>query len=157
MSTAILALSENGDLQRIHDKWLSTSACGLESTEIESDRLHLKSFWGLFLICGLACFVALVIYFIQILRKYHHNAAAMGADSTGDGSTPPSRRIQTILSLMDDKSGHTKTGHRKRRVGRSLSENDKEDEEDDELQSSSSPKKKKKQVRHSTEIARTSE
>ncbi|MCL7023811.1 hypothetical protein MKW94_000673, partial [Papaver nudicaule] len=27
MSTAILTLSENGDLQRIHDKWLSRSAC----------------------------------------------------------------------------------------------------------------------------------
>lgn len=28
MSTAILALSENGELQNIHDKWLSRKACG---------------------------------------------------------------------------------------------------------------------------------
>ncbi|KAL6317605.1 hypothetical protein AAG906_030358 [Vitis piasezkii] len=142
MSTAILALSENGDLQRIHDKWLATSACSSESTEIESDRLHLKSFWGLFLICGLACFVALVIYFFQILRKFR-NAAAVGANSTGTGSSR-SGHLQTLFSLMDDRSGHTKTGHKKRRIERSLSENDKEDE------LKSNPKKKP--IRNSLEI-----
>ncbi|XP_015576348.1 glutamate receptor 3.6 isoform X2 [Ricinus communis] len=52
MSTAILKLSENGDLQRIHDKWLTRSACSSTSTKLEVDRLQLRSFWGLFLICG---------------------------------------------------------------------------------------------------------
>lgn len=147
MSTAILALSENGDLQRIHDKWLSTSACSVDTSELDSNRLHLKSFWGLFLICGLACFIALVIYFFQILRKFH-NAKAMTADANGENGSR-SGRLQTLLSLMDDRSGHTKTGHKKRRMGRSLSENDVEDEQQN------SPKKK--QTRHSTEITRTSE
>ncbi|XP_077246921.1 glutamate receptor 3.3 isoform X2 [Tasmannia lanceolata] len=52
LSTAILTLSENGDLQRIHDKWLTRSDCSSQTTDLESDQLHLKSFWGLFLICG---------------------------------------------------------------------------------------------------------
>ncbi|KAJ0098236.1 hypothetical protein Patl1_29290 [Pistacia atlantica] len=51
MSTAILHLSENGDLQRIHDKWLLKSACSSQGTKHEVDQLHLNSFWGLFVMC----------------------------------------------------------------------------------------------------------
>ncbi|KAK8580752.1 hypothetical protein V6N12_071005 [Hibiscus sabdariffa] len=47
MSSAILALAENSDLRRIHDKWLMQSTCSLESTEIETSQLNLSSFWGL--------------------------------------------------------------------------------------------------------------
>ncbi|XP_047167594.1 glutamate receptor 3.3-like [Vigna umbellata] len=62
MSTAILKLSENGDLQRIHDKWLTRSACSSEGAKQGIDRLELTSFWGLFLLSGIACFVALLCY-----------------------------------------------------------------------------------------------
>ena len=48
MSTAILKLSENGDLQRIHDKWLMRSAFTAQGTTTEVDQLQLKSFQGLF-------------------------------------------------------------------------------------------------------------
>ncbi|KAL2905979.1 Glutamate receptor 3.6 [Bienertia sinuspersici] len=54
-STAILKLQDNGDLQRIHDKWLTKSACRSQDTKLEVDRLELKSFWGLFLLSGVAC------------------------------------------------------------------------------------------------------
>ncbi|KAF3337041.1 glutamate receptor 3.5-like protein [Carex littledalei] len=48
LSTAILTLSENGELQRIHDQWLnSNGGCSSENTDIESNRLSLSSFWGL--------------------------------------------------------------------------------------------------------------
>ncbi|KAB1201752.1 Glutamate receptor 3.3 [Morella rubra] len=50
MSIAILKLSENGELQKIHDKWLARKACMSEGAKEEVDRLPLKSFWGLFLI-----------------------------------------------------------------------------------------------------------
>ena len=70
MSTAILKLSENGELQKIHDKWLSRQACSSEGAKQDVDRLSLKSFWGLFLLCGLACFVALVCYLIKMIYKY---------------------------------------------------------------------------------------
>ncbi|KAJ4965172.1 hypothetical protein NE237_017021 [Protea cynaroides] len=75
MSTAILTLAENGDLQRIHDKWLTTSVCSSDNTELESDQLHLNSFWGLFLICGAACFISLMIYFFFIIRQFSHVSA----------------------------------------------------------------------------------
>lgn len=117
------------------------SACSLESTEIDSNQLHLKSFWGLFLVCGLACCTALVIYFVQILRKYH-NAPSIAAKANGSVSSR-SGRLQTLLSLMDDKSDSSKTGHKKRRVERSLSEDSRVDE---------SSHSKRNQTQNSAEI-----
>ncbi|PSS31175.1 Glutamate receptor 3.3 like [Actinidia chinensis var. chinensis] len=126
MSTAILALSENGDLQRIYDKWLTRSACSSDSAEIGSDRLHLKSFWGLFLICGLVCFVALIIYFIQIMRKFYGTANSKSI-SIGEGNSR-SRHLQRLLSLMDEKKDPSKREQKRRKVDRILSENDKEND-----------------------------
>nr|XP_043630639.1 glutamate receptor 3.5-like [Erigeron canadensis] len=70
LSTAILQLSENGDLQRIHDKWLSSTACLTQTTEVEGKNLSLENFWGLFLICGVACFLSMIIFFGMRLCEY---------------------------------------------------------------------------------------
>lgn len=114
LSTAILTLSENGDLQRIYDKWLTRSTCRLDTAEIDSDRLHLQSFWGVFLICGIACFIALVIYFLQILRQFRHSAHA---DSVSDGQgTSRSKRLQKLLSIMDEKEDPTTRQNKRRKV-----------------------------------------
>lgn len=117
MSTAILALSENGDLQRIRDKWLTRSTCSLDGAELESDRLHLKSFWGLFLVCGIACFIALCIYFFQIIRQFYRSARA---DSVSDGSR--SKSLRTLLSLIDEKKDQSNSGNKRRKIERSSSE-----------------------------------
>ncbi|PIN05256.1 hypothetical protein CDL12_22196 [Handroanthus impetiginosus] len=121
LSTAILTLSENGDLQRIHDKWLTTSSCSSDNTELESDRLHLKSFWGLYLLCGIACFVALLIYFLQIVHRFRH-AAKEEYISDGTGSSR-SKRLQTLLSLIDEKEDQFRRERKRRKVDKSLSEN----------------------------------
>ncbi|KAJ7981301.1 Glutamate receptor [Quillaja saponaria] len=70
MSTAILQLSENGDLQKIHDKWLTHKECTMQVNEVDSNRLSLNSFWGLFLICGIACLIALIVFFCRVLCQY---------------------------------------------------------------------------------------
>ncbi|KAK1423913.1 hypothetical protein QVD17_19224 [Tagetes erecta] len=70
LSTAILQLSENGELQRIHDKWLTSSTCSSQVAEIDTNSLSLSSFWGLFLICGIACCISLSIYFCRVLCQY---------------------------------------------------------------------------------------
>ncbi|CAL5416270.1 unnamed protein product [Camellia sinensis] len=126
MSSAILTLSENGDLQRIHDKWLTRSACSLDNAEIESDRLHLKSFWGLYLICGISCFIALVIYFFQIMRKFYRAAHAEPV-SNGAGSSR-SKSIQRLLSLIDEKQDQSKRDKKRRKMEISSPEKDKENE-----------------------------
>ncbi|XP_044474721.1 glutamate receptor 3.3-like isoform X1 [Mangifera indica] len=110
LSTAILQLADNGDLQRIHDKWLVKSSCSLDNAEIESDRLQLKSFWGLFLICGIACFIALLIYFFRIMNQVC--SARTDSVATEPGSRR-SRGLQRIFSIMDEKE-HTSKSKSKR-------------------------------------------
>lgn len=69
LSTAILQLSESGDLQKIRDKWLSSTDCS--PLDISDDKpLSLDSFWGLFLISGIACFLALAIFFYRVISQY---------------------------------------------------------------------------------------
>jgi len=75
MSTAILKLSESGELQKIHDKWLSRKACNSEGIKQNIDRLLLKSLWGLFLLCGLACFAALLLYVIKMVHLYTRHSS----------------------------------------------------------------------------------
>ncbi|KAH6821359.1 glutamate receptor 3.3 [Perilla frutescens var. hirtella] len=122
LSTAILTLSESGDLQRIHDKWLTTSACGTDNTELESDQLHLKSFWGLYLLCGIACFLALLIYFIQIIQRYRQAARDDIISSGGPASSSRSKRIQTLLSLIDEKEDQSRRDRKRRKLENSVSE-----------------------------------
>lgn len=119
ISTAILALSENGDLQRIHDKWLTRSGCGSQTTEIESNQLHLRSFWGLFLICGVACFLSLTIYFFQMLRQFiRHPVDESGPSGQGNSR---SKNFQTFLSFADDKEDSWKTKSKRKQMENSNS------------------------------------
>ncbi|XP_042375568.1 glutamate receptor 3.5-like isoform X1 [Zingiber officinale] len=70
LSTAILTLSESGELQRIHDKWLTRTGCSSSNSDIGANQLSLKSFQGLFLLCGAVCVLALTIFFIKICHQY---------------------------------------------------------------------------------------
>ncbi|XP_058764537.1 glutamate receptor 3.6-like [Vicia villosa] len=115
LSTAILELAENGDLQRIHDKWLLSSACRLQGAKLGVDRLNLKSFWGLYLVCGLACFLALLIYLIQTLRQYKKHSPDE-LESTGQGSG--SSRLRTFLSFVDEKEEIVKSRSKRRQMER---------------------------------------
>ncbi|XP_056856401.1 glutamate receptor 3.3-like [Raphanus sativus] len=129
LSTAILELAENGDLQRIHDKWLMKNACTLENAELESDRLHLKSFWGLFLICGVACVLALFLYFVQIIRQLYSGKPseqeedAIGRENHDSSSLRSSTRLQRFLSLMDEKEDVSRGGSKKRKIDGSVNDN----------------------------------
>ncbi|KAL2895374.1 Glutamate receptor 3.3 [Bienertia sinuspersici] len=114
MSTAILKLSENGDLQRIHDKWLTTNGCSQDNTQIESSQLHLKSFLGLFLISGLACIVALCIYFVRICRRFHHASRTQAVSDVQSGSK--SLRLRTLITLIDEKKDPSKKRKKQREI-----------------------------------------
>ncbi|XP_062186170.1 glutamate receptor 3.1-like [Phragmites australis] len=106
LSTAILTLSENGDLQRIHDKWLSSGPASSQSKDLESDRLQVRSFSALFLICGAACLLALAIHASVLIRQYSRLVASeQAALSTGAGSGNTSRSnrssLRSFLSFAD--------------------------------------------------------
>lgn len=99
MSTAILKLSETGELQRIHDKWLMRSACSLEGAKLAVDRIQLKSFSGIFLICGLACLFSLLVYFVLMVCQFSKHYSET-SDSSGRRSR--STWMQTFLSFVSE-------------------------------------------------------
>lgn len=118
LSTAILSLSENGDLQRIHDKWLTRSACSSANDELDSERLHLNSFWGLFLICGVACLLALLIFFFLMLRQYLRHAPEDEAETSSQGNSRSGRTLHRFLSFVDDKEEDVKNRSKRRQMQR---------------------------------------
>lgn len=104
LSTAILTLSENGELQRIHDKWLKTGDCSTDNTEfVDSNQLRLESFMGLFLICGAACVLALLIYFGITLRQYLRHEQPGSAISVDAGSSTSKCSLRKFISFVDDR------------------------------------------------------
>ncbi|KAJ4890157.1 Glutamate receptor 3.6 [Raphanus sativus] len=107
VSTAILQLSENGDLQRIRDKWLLRKACSLQGAEIAVDRLELKSFWGLFVVCGLACVLALAVYIVLMIRKFGRHCPVEAEGSIRRRSSP-SESIHSFLSFVKEKEEDVK-------------------------------------------------
>ncbi|WOL16855.1 hypothetical protein Cni_G25643 [Canna indica] len=100
LSTAILTLSENGDLQRIHDKWLRASVCISQTSELESDSFQLHSFWGLFLICGMACTLSLVIYFVIMVCEFFRHCPV---EESEPGSSRSQYSLQRFFSFIDEK------------------------------------------------------
>lgn len=91
MSTAILQLSESGDLQRIHDKWIARDACSSsQSNQVDEDtQLSLNSFWGLFLVSAIACTIALLLFMCRICWQYRRfNADEDESDIEEPSITP---------------------------------------------------------------------
>ncbi|KAG8662909.1 hypothetical protein MANES_01G156300v8 [Manihot esculenta] len=114
MSAAILKLSEGGELQRMHDKWLLGSPCRLEGAKEDANRLHLKSFWVLFLFCGIAFVLALIAYVIKIIREFAKHCSEELEGSTSRSS--PSAHLQTFLSFLDEMEDDVKSRPKRRRM-----------------------------------------
>lgn len=113
MSTAILRLSENGELQKIHDRWLSQKSCGSQDSDHDSDQLHLESFWGLFLICGISCVLALLLYFCKMLRLFKKEFPEETISTNNRSSR--STRVQTFLTFVDGKEDPSKSKSKRKR------------------------------------------
>lgn len=96
LSTAILQLSENGDLQKIHNKWLTHAECSMQINQVDSTQLSLKSFWGLFLICGAACFIALVSFCCKVICQYRRFSPENEEEGVEELEPAPPRPRRTI-------------------------------------------------------------
>ncbi|MCL7029307.1 hypothetical protein MKW94_014506 [Papaver nudicaule] len=129
-STAILTLSEDGELQRIYDKWLSKSSCTSDSTELESDRLHFKSFWGLYLSCGVAILLALLIHIVQLVLQFrrHFPKEPDSASSSTSQASSLSRSFQRFVSFVNDKEEQFKNRSKRREMDASVSSEENRDE-----------------------------
>ncbi|KAH6795994.1 hypothetical protein C2S51_036980 [Perilla frutescens var. frutescens] len=121
LSTAILQLSENGELQRIHDKWLSQESCSVQTNPIDENRLSFKSFWGLFLICGIACFVALTIFFCRVCLQFsrYSNIVEQQSEEAPDPVQTPRRTLRAksfknLIDFVDRKEAEIKESFRRK-------------------------------------------
>ncbi|KAI3736477.1 hypothetical protein L6452_16019 [Arctium lappa] len=87
MSSAILRLAENGELGKIHEDWLKKEGgCGAGSLSLVSDHLELERFWGLFVIFGSVCVVAVFIHFgitLHRFRRQCHDSKKKKASERG--------------------------------------------------------------------------
>ncbi|KAJ6329381.1 hypothetical protein OIU77_010960 [Salix suchowensis] len=104
LSTAILQLSENGDLQKIHNKWLTHGDCLEQINQVDESRLSLTSFWGLFLICGISCFIALTTFFCKIIIQFRRLTPEAGEEDDVDEIQPARpRRSLSLINFVDKK------------------------------------------------------
>ena len=113
MSTAIIKLSENGDLKRIQDLWLTSGNCAASSDNMEISQLNLSSFWGLFLVTGTASALSLVIYLSRLLLQFSR-LPSDAPESTNPGSRGK-RFIKSFASYVDESA----VGRDKKRVSNS--------------------------------------
>ncbi|GFQ05272.1 glutamate receptor 3.4 [Phtheirospermum japonicum] len=116
LSTAILQLSENGELERIRSKWLSRDKCTPQTNPIDDNRLSLKSFWGLFVICGIAFLVALFVFFCRVCWQYsRYSADHRGEPNDVEGANP--ERSRDLIDFVDKKEAEIKEMLRRKSEG----------------------------------------
>jgi len=110
MSTAILQLSESGQLQRIHDEWFTRPECASDDeSQVGATRLGVGSFSGLFLMCALTCIFALVVFFIRICWQYNQYSSSeaarepSAADADAIQRRPSGCSFKELLQFVDKK------------------------------------------------------
>ncbi|TKY48746.1 Glutamate receptor 3.7 [Spatholobus suberectus] len=107
MSTAILKLSENGDLHKIHEKWFCKMGCPEERTSnSKPDQLHLVSFWGLYLSCGAVSLAALVLFLLQTIRQYarfKQRQKDIASSSSEPSGSHCSQVVVNFFNFIDEK------------------------------------------------------
>lgn len=107
MSTAILKLSENGDLRKIHEKWFCKMGCAEDRTSnSKPDQLHLISFWGLYLSCGIVLLVALALFLLLMIRQYarfKQRQKDVASSSTEPSGIHCSQVVVNFFNFIDEK------------------------------------------------------
>ncbi|KAM5570987.1 glutamate receptor 2.8-like [Rosa sericea] len=104
VSRAILNVNEGGQAKKIEDRWFNRhSSCPDPNSKVSSNSLSLESFWGLFLIAGVASVLALLIFAGTFL--YEHKDMLICSDSE-DSSWKKLCDILKQYDLKDQKS-HT--------------------------------------------------
>ncbi|KAK7402036.1 hypothetical protein VNO78_13981 [Psophocarpus tetragonolobus] len=107
MSTAILKLSEHGDLQKIHKNWFCKMGCpGERTSNSKPDQLHLLSFWGLYLSSGVVALAALVLFLLRMIRQYarfKQKQKDIASSSSEPSGIHSSQVIVNFFNFIDEK------------------------------------------------------
>ncbi|KAL4276906.1 hypothetical protein S245_071095 [Arachis hypogaea] len=108
ISRAILNVMRQGsNMRRIENAWLNGSSCRDSNTNAQvssSTSLGLESFWGLFLVVGVSCLLALIIFLDTFLYQHRH---ILSNHNRSDSSIK--RRIGMLLNTFNERdlSSHT--------------------------------------------------
>ncbi|KAI0495185.1 hypothetical protein KFK09_025335 [Dendrobium nobile] len=101
ISRAILKLAENGDLQEIHKKWFCLHNCNIHRADnSKPNQLHLNSFWGLFMLCGIVTIAALLIFLLKAIRQFIRYKKAK---SDASSITSCTKTIYCFFDFIDEK------------------------------------------------------
>lgn len=107
ISTAILKLSENGELQKIHERWFCKMGCpGEKRQKDETNRLHLISFWGLYLLCAIVTLGSLLVFFLRMVRqfvRYKRQQRESSHPSSESSEVHCSQVIYSFFDFIDEK------------------------------------------------------
>lgn len=99
ISRAVLNVTEGDKILNIANKWFNKeeSNCQDSSTQsVSSNNLGLASFWGLFLIAGLASILALIIFIASFLHKHKTMIPS-------DSGASRWRRLQIMFEIFNQK------------------------------------------------------
>lgn len=84
-------------MQDIEKKWFKKQRnCSDPDTTLSSNRLKLSNFWGLFLIAGLASFLAFLVFVANFLYDHRHTLF-------GDSENSFSTKLTFLLRNFDEK------------------------------------------------------
>ncbi|KAG6585768.1 Glutamate receptor 2.7, partial [Cucurbita argyrosperma subsp. sororia] len=99
ISRAVLNVTESKRMNQLQMKWFGDQGNSWSSIpKVTSSGLNLGSFWGLFLITGIASIISLVIYFIIFLHKEQHTLRHTANESSNSSIKS---KIQALLKIYD--------------------------------------------------------
>ncbi|CAN6722048.1 unnamed protein product [Malus baccata var. baccata] len=111
LSQAVLNVTEGEKIMKIENRWFSQGSHCEDNPTVSNNSLGLESFWGLFLIAGVASILALVIFAVSFLHNNWHilNHAEYSRASKW-------RRVRAMFEIFDDKdlSSHNFKSSRER-------------------------------------------
>ncbi|XP_024176323.1 glutamate receptor 2.8 [Rosa chinensis] len=113
VSQAILNVTEGDVILNIENKWFNKEGSCQDNSNpgVSSNRLGLETFWGLFLIAGVASVLALIIFLASFLYEHRHVLILTDPGASTRG------KFRTMLEIFNEKdfSSHTfKTTQRDR-------------------------------------------
>ncbi|CDY31759.1 BnaA04g16950D [Brassica napus] len=101
ISRAILKVTQSKEMSLIENKWfnrlnLASDCPDQDTADLSSNRLSVSSFWGLFLIAGVASFLALFVFVALFLYEHRHTLC-----SNSEGSIW--RKLKSLFRIFDEK------------------------------------------------------
>lgn len=106
MSTAILNLSENGELEKIRKDWFCKLGCPEERSrrEFDPNQLNLSSFWGLYLLCAVVTGSAFLVFLIRAVRQFvRYKKRQSDLSSPEIDSVQCSQVVYSFFDFIDEK------------------------------------------------------